>query len=207
MLNILPQSVATELEQTHSAIDDHPEDVTVLYANVVDATRVSAYDTPNVLGKWLNEAWQAFDLLTQKYNAEKIRTTGDMYVVVAGLSQARTDHATVIAALALDMQQTLDELNCRHNSSLELRVGIHTGPVAAGTVGVKKFIYDLWGETLTIANQVEDKSVVNEILMTESTYAPVKNQSYLEEQGYVYVRSKQQAYRTYRLVGHGKRRL
>ncbi len=74
-------------------------------------------------------------------------------------------------------------------------------------MGVKKFIYDPWGETLTIANQVEDKSVVNEILVTESTYALVKNQFYLEEQGYVCVRSKQQAYRTYRLVGRGKRRL
>ncbi len=121
------------------------------------------------------------------------------------MSSAITNHAEVIAALALDMQQALDELNRQHNSSFELRVGIHTGPVATGAVGAKKFVYDLWGESLTIAHQVEDKSVVNEILLTENTYALVKNKFYLEEQGYVFVRSKQQAYRTYRLVGRGKR--
>ncbi len=205
LLNILPESVATELDQQHSAIEDHPEEISVLYANVVDATRVSNYDTPAVIGQWLAEVWKTFNALVQKHGAEKIKTTDEMYVAVAGLSQAITNHAEVIAALALDMQQALDELNRQHNSSFELRVGIHTGPVAMGAVGAKKFVYDLWGETLTIAHQVEDKSVVNEILLTENTYALVKNKFYLEEQGYVFVRSKQQAYRTYRLVGRGKR--
>ncbi len=152
LLDILPQSVAEELEQQHSTVADHPAEITVLHANVVDATRASTYDTPAVLGCWLDEAWQAFDGLVQGCGAEKIKTTGDRYVAVAGLSQAVSAHAEVIAALALDMQQALDQLNRAHNSALELRVGIHTGPVAAGTLGVKKFVYDLWGETLTIAN-------------------------------------------------------
>ena len=169
LLNVLPQPIAERLKQGESTIADSFTEVSVLFADVVDFTKLSARMPPAELVDLLNELFSAFDHLTEKHGLEKIKTIGDAYMVVGGLPHPRTDHAEAIAEMALDMQDEVARLNAEHSLWLQIRCGINSGPVVAGVVGTTKFIYDLWGDTVNTAARMESHGVGGRIQMTAET--------------------------------------
>ena len=138
LLNVLPREIATQLKEDESTIARHYSAVSVMFADVVGFTRLSAQLDPGELVEMLNEIFSVFDGLTAQYGCEKIRTMGDGYMVAAGVPTPRPDHAASLAALALDMQE-----HCRSLDGVTLRIGIDSGPVVAGVIGKSKFQYDI----------------------------------------------------------------
>ncbi|HBY75950.1 MAG TPA: PAS domain S-box protein, partial [Cyanobacteria bacterium UBA11148] len=147
LLNILPQEIAHRLQDKQGVIADVFEDATVLFADIVGFTEISAWLSSNTLVNMLNRIFSGFDELTQRYGLEKIKTIGDAYMVAGGLPKFRPDHAEAIADMALDMLQVIERFNAEQGESFSIRIGIHTGSVIAGVIGTKKFSYDLWGDT------------------------------------------------------------
>jgi adenylate cyclase len=200
LLNILPPSVAKRLMAKDRTIADNFADVTVLFADIVNFTGVSAQKSPAEVVDLLNQIFSMFDHLAEKYGLEKIKTIGDAYMVVAGLPQHRHDHAAAIADMALAMNAALREFNQKTGYSLSIRTGIHTGPVIAGVIGIKKFAYDLWGDTVNTASRMESHGLPNEIQVTQSTYNCLKHHYQFEERGMVTVKGKGEM-KTYLLKG------
>ncbi|MGF1524220.1 MAG: adenylate/guanylate cyclase domain-containing protein [Leptolyngbyaceae cyanobacterium] len=190
LLNILPQPIAHRLKQQENTIADHFAEVTVLFADIVDFTRLSTELSPQTLVEMLNEIFSTFDGLAEKHGLEKIKTIGDAYMVVGGLPEQRDDHAKAIAAMALDMQTAIIALSRRHERPFKMRIGINTGPVIAGVIGKKKFIYDLWGDTVNIASRMESSGIAGEIQVTQSTYEAVKTEYQLDARGKIAVKGK-----------------
>ncbi|NEQ24107.1 MAG: adenylate/guanylate cyclase domain-containing protein, partial [Microcoleus sp. SIO2G3] len=155
LINILPESIAQRLKQDQHTIADQFPDATVLFADVVGFTQLSSRISAAELVVLLNRLFSMFDEIAEKHGAEKIKTIGDAYMVVAGLPIPKSDHAQAIANLALDMQQAVARFNVEQNQSFSIRIGINTGPVVAGVIGLKRFIYDLWGDTVNIASRME----------------------------------------------------
>lgn len=171
LLNILPRPIAQRLKQDHKAtIADQFAEVTVLFADIVDFTRLSAELPPRALVALLNDIFSAFDALAEQYGLEKIKTIGDAYMVVGGLPHHLEDHALAIVAMAEAMQLVLQDFSRQHDRPFQMRIGINTGPVVAGVIGTKKFIYDLWGDTVNIASRMESAGLANEIQITEATH-------------------------------------
>ena len=201
LLNILPGPIAERLkEEKGETIADDFSEVTILFADIVDFTRLSARTTPRALVNLLNRVFSAFDRLTEHYGLEKIKTIGDAYMVVAGLPAARADHAAVIADMALDMQVEMARLRTEVGEPLGLRIGIHSGPVVAGVIGERKFAYDVWGDTVNTASRMESNGVENRIQLTASTYASLRDRYVCEERGTITVKGKPPM-KTYFLVG------
>lgn len=190
LLNILPQSIADRLKQEHRTIADSFAEVTVLFADIVGFTALSARIPPQELVELLNQVFSAFDQLAAKHDLEKIKTIGDAYMAVAGLPQHRNDHAQAIANMALDMQEALRHLNQQTGRSLNIRIGIHTGPVVAGVIGLRKFAYDLWGDTVNTASRMESYGIPGEIQVSRTTYECLRQDYWLEERGVISVRGK-----------------
>ena len=190
LLNILPQPIAHRLKQQESTIADHFAEVTVLFADIVDFTRLSTELSPQALVGMLNEIFSTFDGLAEKHGLEKIKTIGDAYMVVGGLPEHRDDHAKAIAAMALDMQMAINALGQHHERPFTMRIGINTGPVIAGVIGKKKFIYDLWGDTVNIASRMESSGIAGEIQVTRSTYEALKTGYKLDLRGEIAVKGK-----------------
>ncbi|MEM9005269.1 MAG: adenylate/guanylate cyclase domain-containing protein [Cyanobacteria bacterium P01_F01_bin.86] len=190
LLNILPQPIAHRLKQQESTIADHFAEVTVLFADIVDFTRLSTELSPQVLVGMLNDIFSTFDGLAEKHNLEKIKTIGDAYMVVGGLPEHRDDHAAAIAAMALDMQTAIVTLSQQHKRPFKMRIGINTGPVIAGVIGKKKFIYDLWGDTVNIASRMESSGIAGEIQVTDATYKALKGEYIFDHRGEVAVKGK-----------------
>lgn len=190
LLNILPPSIAERLLQQQQTIADSFAEVTVLFADIVGFTQLSTKLSPPELVNLLNQVFSRFDELAEYYGLEKIKTIGDAYMVVAGLPQHRTDHASAIAQMALAMQQALAELNTQTGYPLEIRIGIHTGPVVAGVIGLKKFAYDLWGDTVNTASRMESHSLPGEIQVSRTTYECLKQQYLFEERGSLFIKGK-----------------
>ncbi|MCA9693188.1 MAG: adenylate/guanylate cyclase domain-containing protein, partial [Myxococcales bacterium] len=143
--NILPRPIAARLKERPTAIADGHDDVTVLFADIVDFTPLSTRLPPDELVRLLNDTFSAFDDIAARHGVEKIKTIGDAYMAAAGLPKPAADHAAAIARVALEMRRHV-ELHGHHRlGRLQLRIGIHCGPVVAGVIGTKKFIYDLWG--------------------------------------------------------------
>ena len=180
LLNILPKSVAERLKDDTHGIADRYECVTILFADLVNFTQLSANMTPDSVVQLLGQVFSEFDTLTEKYGAEKIKTIGDAYMVVCGAPDARNDHAEVIALLALEMRNALQKLSSTMEEGLEMRVGINSGPVIAGVIGNKKFSYDLWGDAVNVASRMEHYGAPDEIHVSEATYKLLRDKFVFE---------------------------
>ena len=154
LLNILPKEISEALKVTPRTIADEFTAASILFADVVEFTPMAAAMTPLQLVDLLNEVFQCFDGLVEKYDLEKIKTIGDCYMVASGVPSPRPDHAVALVNLALDMQAVIAERRFG-GRQLAFRIGINSGPVVAGVIGRKKFIYDLWGETVNLASRME----------------------------------------------------
>jgi adenylate cyclase len=188
------------LKQKQSTIADSFDEVTVLFADLVGFTELASRLSPTQLVELLNQIFSAFDELSQGYGLEKIKTIGDAYMVVGGLPKPRRDHAEAIAKMALDMQKIISHFNSQNNQALSIRIGINTGPVVAGVIGIKKFSYDLWGDTVNTASRMESQGKANRIQVTEETYQRLKDKFVLEDRGEIPVKGKGKM-QTYFLIG------
>ena len=206
LLNILPESIAARLKDGQSCIADRFPEVTILFADIVGFTVLSAQRSPEELIEFLNEIFSAFDYLTEKYGLEKIKTIGDAYMVVGGLPNPTTNHAESIAEMALDMQDEVAKFNAKHHAGINIRIGINTGPAIAGVIGTKKFIYDLWGDAVNTASRMESHGIAGAIQVTPSTYDILRNKYLFKERGIIHVKGKGDM-NTYLLAGRLARAL
>lgn len=203
LLNILPEPIADRLKQGESVIADSFPDVTVLFADIVGFTKLSAHVAPRDLVIVLNEIFSTLDQLAEKHGLEKIKTLGDAYMVVGGLPTPRPDHAEAIAEMALDIQREIAPFFKleRDDKPLRVRVGIHTGPVVAGVIGTRKFSYDLWGDTVNTASRMESHGLGGRIQVSVTTYERLRDKYLFEERGMIQVKGKGEMM-TYFLIGH-----
>jgi adenylate cyclase len=180
LLNILPEEVAEELKAKGSAEAVHIDQVTVLFTDFKGFTAMSETLSPQELVRDLNECFSAFDHITAKYGIEKIKTIGDAYMAAGGLPTPNTTHATDVIQAAFEMRDFIAEGKARKVAAglpyFEIRIGVHTGPVVAGIVGVKKFQYDIWGDTVNTASRMESSGEVGQVNISESAYALVRNE-------------------------------
>jgi len=196
LLNVLPAPIADRLKREPGVIAERYDDVTVLFADVVDFTPFAERTTPEQVVGVLDRVFSAFDALTARHGLEKIKTIGDAYMVAGGLPERRADHAEAVAALALDMLAELAGLSGSLGARLEIRIGIASGPVVAGVIGRHKFIYDLWGDTVNTASRMESHGLPGRIQVTESTYERLRARYRFEDRGEIEVKGKarQRAY-------------
>ena len=189
LLNILPKDIVSILKRESRTIADHFEGASILFANVVDFTPMSEQMSPTELVDLLNEIFSYFDDLVEKYNVEKIKTIGDCYMVAAGVPRPRPDHAHVLARLALDMREFVNQRPFGEHK-ISLRIGINSGPVVAGVIGRKKFIYDLWGDAVNTASRMESHGSEGTIQITRATYELIKGDFVCQRRGTLYVKGK-----------------
>ncbi|MDT9199143.1 adenylate/guanylate cyclase domain-containing protein [Limnospira sp. PMC 1042.18] len=190
LLNILPAPIAQRLKQGESTIADSFADVTVLFADIVNFTKLSDNLSPAELVEILNQIFSAFDQLAENYGLEKIKTIGDAYMVVGGLPTPRPDHAEAIADMALEMQKIVTNFSLKPGETLTMRMGINTGPVEAGVIGTRKFAYDLWGDTVNTANRMESHGLAGKIQVTETTYQRLRHGYEFQPRGIIDVKGK-----------------
>ena len=205
-MNILPIKIAEKLKQNQHPIAKRFENVTILFADIVDFTGFAARISPSQLVDMLNKIFSEFDQLTEKHDLEKIKTIGDSYMVVGGLPSAREDHAEAIANMAIDMQRAIKKFRNDRGEPFQIRIGINTGPVVAGVIGIKKFIYDLWGDTVNVASRMESRGISGKIQVTEATYQLLKDKFLLEFRGSIPVKGKGEMI-TYWLIDRVKKKL
>ncbi|TVQ51337.1 MAG: PAS domain S-box protein [Spirulina sp. DLM2.Bin59] len=200
LLNVLPKAIAEQLKQKPGSLAEQFEDVTVLFADIVGFTPLSAQMEAIELVEFLNEIFSMFDQLTERFNLEKIKTIGDAYMVVGGLPSPCPNHTAAIAAMALAMQQATDQLVRSTGKPLQIRIGIHSGSVVAGVIGIKKFIYDLWGDAVNVASRMESLGEPGKIQVTERVYQRLSDRFTFTPRGTVTVKGKGEM-RTYWLTG------
>jgi class 3 adenylate cyclase len=190
LLNILPGPIAERLKQGQSTIADSFPEVSILFADLVGFTKLSSSIAPVRILEVLNEIFSAFDALVEKHGLEKIKTIGDSYMVAAGLPVPRRDHAEAIAEMALDILDQIPRFSRINGNPLSMRIGINSGPVVAGVIGTKKFIYDLWGDTVNTASRMESFGIASSIQCTDVTYKILKDKYLFEERGPIAVKGK-----------------
>ncbi len=192
LLNVLPRPIAERLKQNSQPIADGFESVTVLFADVVGFTALSERMPPADLVRVLNDLFSQFDQLAERHGLEKIKTIGDCYMAVAGIPTPRADHARAVADMALAMQATLATFDpgVPDAPPLRIRIGINSGPVVAGVIGIRKFIYDLWGDTVNVASRMESHGIAGQIQVSESTHALLRNDYVFEPRGAIAVKGK-----------------
>lgn len=188
LLNILPAPIAERLKASHQTIADGYAEATILFADLVGFTQLATAATPKQLVEMLNRLFSRFDELSGRYGVEKIKTIGDAYMACAGVPVAREDHAEAVADMALAMHEALEAHNCEFNSALQLRIGINTGPVVAGVIGLKKFIYDLWGDTVNLASRMESHGIPNRIQVSATTWERLRDHYEFEARGTIEVK-------------------
>ncbi len=190
LLNILPEEIANRLKRGDSTIADTFANATVLFADIVGFTKLSARVSPTQLVSLLNEIFSTFDQLAERHGLEKIKTIGDAYMVVGGLPTPRSDHANAIAEMALDMLDAISDFSNTHHQDFSIRIGINSGPVVAGVIGIKKFIYDLWGDTVNTASRMESHGKPGCIQVTSTTYQLLQEKYIFESRGAIEVKGK-----------------
>jgi len=200
LLSILPMPVAEKLKQGQQIIADSFADVTVLFADIVEFTKLSAHHTPIEIVSLLNHIFSAFDRLAQQHGVEKIKTIGDAYMAVGGLPIPRSNHAEAIAEMAIDMLDVVAQFQGDTYEPLTMRIGINTGPVVAGVIGTNKFIYDLWGDTVNIASRMESFGLASCIQVSSTTYNILQNKYSFKERGVIPIKGKGEM-TTYLLTG------
>lgn len=190
LLNILPQTIAERLKQGNSNIADGFAEVTILFADIVGFTEISSRTSPEALVQLLNSIFSEFDRLSELYGLEKIKTIGDNYMVAGGLPVPCLNHAESIAEMALEMQQIIAKFSDASGAPLNIRIGINSGPVVAGVIGTKKFIYDLWGDAVNTASRMESQGIPGKIQVSDSTYKLLQDGYLLEKRGTIDVKGK-----------------
>ena len=188
--NVLPLAIAERLKSDPSHIADGFAEVTILFADIVGFTDLSARLSPSEVVAMLNRLFTAFDDLADKHGLEKIKTIGDAYMVVGGLPDVREDHAVAVVSMALEMREAVGHVSGATGHTLKVRIGVNTGPVVAGVIGKKKFAYDLWGDAVNTASRMESHGQEGEIQITESTRTRVKDTFDLEARGLIHVKGK-----------------
>ena len=169
ILNILPKPIAERLKKNEKNISSSYEDVTILFSDIVGFTQMSSLLTPSDLVALLNDLFTRFDKRAESLGLEKIKTIGDAYMAAGGVPVPRADHADIVADMALGMLEDLAEFNRDNQISLQMRIGLNSGPVVAGIIGFTKFSYDLWGSTVNVASRMESSSVIGKIQISPST--------------------------------------
>lgn len=191
LASILPLSITNRLIKTDGLsaedfIAENYTSATVLFADIVGFTKMSIHMTPDEVIKMLNKIFSRFDALAHKYDVEKIKTIGDAYMAVAGVPAYREDHTDVMAKMAIEMLREIKEVS----PELDLRIGLHTGPLVAGVVGTTKFAYDLWGDTVNTASRMESHSVPGKIHVSDEMKLILGEKYTLESRGIMEIKGK-----------------
>src|SRR5215211_4033914 len=190
LLNILPRSIADKLKAQTQPIADHFQSASILFADVADFTPWSERLPPAEVVGYLDHLFSHFDELAERYGLEKIKTIGDCYMVAAGVPTPRPDHARALALMALDMLDAMRSNDEVAHLGLELRVGINSGPVVAGVIGRKRFLYDLWGDAVNTASRMESHGTPGRIQITRATYELLADEFECEPRGSIAVKGK-----------------
>jgi class 3 adenylate cyclase len=192
LLNILPAATAMELKQNGKVDAVKFDQVTVLFTDFVQFTKVAEQTEPVQLVKSIDYYFKEFDQITTKYGLEKIKTVGDSYMCACGLPTLNPSHAKNVIRAAKEMIELVkNELNATDGlSHFEVRIGIHTGPVVAGIVGIKKWQYDIWGDTVNIASRMESMSMPGKINLSENTWHEIKDEFPCEYRGEIEVKNR-----------------
>lgn len=182
--NILPNPVVLRLNAGETFIADRFDEVSILFADIVDFTPAAAMMTPSQLVECLNRLFSEFDILALRLGVEKIKTIGDAYMAATGLPEPRSDHVEIMARFGLGMLAALQRINTMYEERpFQIRIGIHTGPVVAGIIGHHKFIYDVWGDTVNVASRLEVNSLPNRIQVSETTRQALAGRYSFEPRG------------------------
>jgi len=190
LLNILPRSIADRLKAGTRTIADQFGSASILFADVVDFTPLAERLPPAEVVGVLDHLFSHFDVLAERYELEKIKTIGDSYMVAAGVPTPRSDHARALALMALDMQAAMSSVDEVGHLGLELRVGMNSGPVVAGVIGRKRFLYDLWGDTVNTANRMESHGTSGRIQITRATKELLEDEFVCEPRGTIQLKGK-----------------
>jgi adenylate cyclase len=200
LMNILPSSIAERLKAASQTIADHFESASILFADVVDFTPLAQRLPPAETVGMLDQLFSRFDALVEQHGLEKIKTIGDCYMAAAGVPNPRPDHPRSAALLALDMRDAVATSAIAGQPLCELRIGINSGPVVAGVIGTKRFLYDLWGDAVNTASRMESHSTPGEIQITRTTYELLKDEFVCRRRGTILVKGKGRM-ETWYLVG------
>ncbi len=188
LLNILPAANVERLKTGEQFIADRVETSVILFADLVNFTGLAEKIRARELIDMLNKVFSMIDLLVEEYHIEKIKTIGDSYMAAAGVPVALENPAEAMAEVALKILDSLDQLNKAHGYSLQMRIGIHSGPIIAGIIGTKKLAYDLWGKTVNFASRMESHGVPGKIQVSENTYELLKDKYTFEEPRIIHVK-------------------
>ena len=202
LLNILPGPIAERLKHDKQTIADGFADITVMFVDIVNFTRVAEGLTPQQVFAMLNRIFSSFDELAEQFGVEKIKTIGDAYMVAGGLNNEPGNYSKSIAELAIAMRDLLHKDFTINDMHLNVRIGIGTGPIVAGVLGKKKFIYDLWGDTVNIASRITSEGVPGMIQVDETTYRRLSDTFIFNEPQMIYLKGKGNT-TVYRLIGQG----
>jgi adenylate cyclase len=206
LANILPASIAERLKGgANSVIADKYDDASILFADVAGYTERSSETSPEELVAFLDGLYTSLDALVTRHGLEKIKTSGDAYIVVSGVPQPRSDHLHALADLALDIADTVAGLTDSRGRAVPLRIGMASGPVVAGVVGSQRFFYDVWGDAVNVASRMESTAAVGRIQVPQPVYQRLRNRFMFEERGDVDVKGKG-VMRTWYLVGRNGQR-
>jgi adenylate cyclase len=200
LLNILPRSIADKLKAKPQTISDSFTAASILFADVADFTPMAEHVAPAELVNMLDRLFGHFDGLAERYDLEKIKTIGDCYMAAAGIPLPRADHAQALALVALDMLDAVEFHGAMGDLGLELRIGINSGPVVAGVIGRKRFLYDLWGDAVNIASRMQTEGTPGRIQITRATYELLKDEFVCEPRGTIPIKGKADM-ETWYLVG------
>ena len=200
LLNILPRSIADKLKAKPETIADSFSSASILFADVVEFTPLAERLPATQVVAMLDQLFGHFDTLAERYDLEKIKTIGDCYMAAAGIPAPRTDHAGTLALLALDMVDAVQPDGAMGSLGFQLRIGINSGPVVAGVIGRKRFLYDLWGDAVNTAGRMQTESAPGRIQVTRSTYEHLRDEFVLEPRGTIPVKGKGEM-ETWYLVG------
>jgi adenylate cyclase len=190
LLNILPRSIAEKLKAKPQMIADQFSAASILFADVADFTPMAERVSPPDLVGMLDSLFRHFDALAERYDLEKIKTIGDCYMAAAGIPLPRPDHARAVALMALDMLDAVKSHGAMGELGFELRIGINSGPVVAGVIGRKRFLYDLWGDAVNTAGRMQTEGTPGYIQITRATYELLKDEFVCEARGTVAVKGK-----------------
>ena len=203
LLNILPRSIADRLKAETEPIADQFGSASILFADVADFTPWSQGLPPAEVVGYLDHLFSRLDELAERYGVEKIKTIGDCYMVAAGVPTPRPDHARALALMALDMLEACsDEIG---HLGLELRVGINSGPVVAGVIGRKRFLYDLWGDAVNTASRMESHGTPGRVQITRATYELLADEFECEPRGTIVIKGKGEVEAWYLIGPRGDR--